>query len=551
MADIDWSKYEEYKPDSAPDESSSMDLKGMLGAPQSRSQNMLSAILLPLLSGEASTPLRAAGATAKSVIADQVRENPALAFALPEANLGKAGAAVKSIPKLGKYLRPALGQALPQGTLSAAGELDQSPEQIAKSAGIGSSMTLPFSLAAEIIKSGNPYARMLGRGTSILGGGLIGHEIGGQIPIPGSDLLSTALSGYLASKGVNPERAAQSTLLKNIKITPEAQARLEAAERLRRPLTPAEATQSPFAGATQGRVGKTTPGMEVLTQAGKKQAFQEEAAINDLLDTIYNPEELGETKSKLYADTLSQDVPKGLTDDLRQNEIIKDAESRIANSSEFKQKMKGVKKDTYEYWNLVKKSLDEREQALKGKKGLKSERARLVGETRRDMLKRLDAINDDYESARNLAERDLTRKDIEKAFDKKNMTFNDFAQFLKSDKKFNDLMFKLRDIPEAQQKLKDIRLLSGKMIPLTASARAEAAGSKGHWWDPRTIYTQLAELLNEQVGKKHDVAAAELMTSPDWMSKLNEYKKPTGFEKALGEILGKTGKGVAQYESRP
>lgn len=535
----------------APEKPQESMLQSILKQPLQGSSNLVEGLMQSMISGKASSPLGATSEAVKNVLANQLRNNPVLAFALPEANLGKVGTIIEQIPKIGKYLKSGIGQAIPQAAYAAASEADQSPEEMAKSAGEAGAFVAPFGAAGKMVAEGNPITRALGRLALGGGAGLMGHEVAKASGVPYADVPMTLLAGYLGSRGINPERAAQRKLLQGIDVTPEVQERVNAAKRLNLDyITPAEATLSPFEAAKQGQIGKTSAGAKLLYEKGGKRIDSEEEAINHLFDEIYDGKKLSGDKKAAYENAMQSKVPQNFIDRYSQDPIVEKAMNYVENKPEYKRSLRGVPKDSFEYWDKVKRIIgDMEESAKRGSKPGKFSQSQFA-DARQKMVGEMDKINPTYETARNIAERDFTRQTLENVFDKKDVNANNFFGFLKSNKKFNDIYNRLDAFPKAQQKLKDMRLLFGDLISQDPSIRSVAKGKRQHYIDPREMMESLSQYVNELTGKKHDVAMVNLMTDPDWISKVSQVKAPMQREELIGALLKNIGKGGGQYISR-
>lgn len=356
-------------------------------------------------------------------------------------------------------------------------------------------------------------------------------DYGSKIPMGAEVLQPTigALSSYLKHISVKPEKAAQRKLFGDLtsEDLPQINERLNAAKRLGISfLTPGEALLSPFQTAKEANIGRTNAGAKLLYAKGKERVGTEEKAINNLLDTIYNKKELAPEKQAAYNDVMNKTLPEDFMEKWKQNPIVEFAIKQMETKPTYKSELLNTPKDSFEYWNIVKRVIGDLEKGeAKGMQGFSSKAATKV---RNNMVSDMDAIQPNYENARNIAEREFTRKDLEKVFDKKSMTLNNFWSLLKSDKAFNKVMRKLDEFPEAQQKLKDIRLLSNEIIPFSDSIRSSYKLEKTGMTKDRNKLDALKRDLDNRFGQEHDVAAVELMTNPNWQKMLIEYLNREG-----------------------
>ncbi|HJY22895.1 MAG TPA: hypothetical protein VJ279_08430 [Hanamia sp.] len=349
-----------------------------------------------------------------------------------------------------------------------------------------------------------------------------------------------ALASYLKHKSVAPEELAKRNLFGDItsEDLPTINERLEAAKRLGISfLTPGEAVLSPFQTAKEANIGRTSSGAKLLYEKGKQRIGTEGQAINNLLDTIYDDTALAPDKKAAYEQTMSQTLPKEFIDKHSDDPVIAHAMEQLHKDPIY-QKALGITKktaeegispqNTFEYWDQVKRVLGDMEESNDSGQGRKPFKKSVIADARRNMVSEMDEIEPQYKLARNISERQFTRKKLEDVFDKKSMTLNNFWSFLKSDKAFDKVMQKLEPFPEAQQKLKDIRLLSNEMIPFDESIRSSYKLEKTGMTKDRNKLDALKRDLDQRFGQEHDVAAVKLMTDPNWQKTLMQYLTKKG-----------------------
>jgi len=462
-----------------------------------------------------------------------------LAFAAPEMELGAAGKLLSSIPKVGKYAKSIVGQALPV----AAFEATQAPEN-AKEAAIESAKGVaPFAALSQAVGSANPYLRLGGRAALAGAGALTGYHGAkalGADSVP-ADALGAALGSALGLAGINPKISARQDLLKGIHGT-DYKSNLEAANRLGLSyLTPAEASKNPFAGALQGDVGRTEKGAKALYEAGQKRLQSEEGAIGKLMGNIYNPTIHDEQLSQLYKKSYNAQAHPLNMEEFKDNEVVKHAEKVVQRNPAFKESLKNVPKDSLEYWDNIKRALDD--MGSKAERAGENSEARILNKTKNAVINKLDEASPFYKDARALAERQKARQSIEDVFNKKEMIgTNLYSGLLNNKSKFNKLYHHLRNVPEAQQQLKDMRQIFGDLIN-PPSVRTAAALSRSNINKERNTFHALATKFKNALTKgKYDSAAVELITNPKWQEELSKINELTGLEKKLQktfQLLGK------------
>lgn len=339
-----------------------------------------------------------------------------------------------------------------------------------------------------------------------------------------------SIGAYLKHISVSPEELAKRNLFGDIEPEdlPTMEKMNEAGKRLNLSyLTPSELLDSPFESVKQANVGRTTKGMKQLFRQGKSREASEESAINKLFDLIHTSK-LDPIKKQAYEVTMKNTLPPEFITKHQDLPVIKDAMKIVDNNAAFKQMLQReygvssdqIPKNTFMYWDMVKRALgDMQYKAAKEKPTEAAEFSR----TRRSIVSDMDAIEPQYKIARNIAERQITKEKLQKVFDKKAKNFNNFDSHLKSKKNYEELLEKLDSFPEAKQQLEDIKLFSGKMVPNNPTTRAAAALKRTGMSDARNALEAKKREFDERYGQEHDLAAVDLMTSPDLMKLLKEY----------------------------
>lgn len=470
------------------------------------------------------------------------------ALLAPETEIPWVSNMLTKLPGWGKYLKTAFGNAVTQGGIAAT----QSQEEPGKAAVEAGSIAAPFSALSEAVKSGNPTIRNIGRVLGGLGGAGLGYygAKGVGAPEPASDL-SALLLGALGSRGGSTERRVRENMLKGVEGT-NYQEPLEAAKRLGLTyLTPAEASGNPFTGGTQGNIGKTEKGAQLLYERGKERAASEENSIENLFENIF-PKTLEERKNERYKNAESVKVPQEKLVELKNNEIFKTALMRVRKEPVYKEKLKGVPENSIEYLNQVKEAMDDMIEESPKKE------ASIIRETKNKMLETLDTVSPAYKEGRQLAERGIVRREIEDLFNKKDETGTNLFKTLLSNKRdYRELQdrFKrleatasnaeqVKSMKSAQQQLEDMRSIFGRLINIPTAKTAEALSrtsmSKGRSSSGEAM-RYLKEILS---GGKYDKAAVELITNPKWsdeVDKLGEITKKDKLIAAFHNLLGKAG----------
>jgi hypothetical protein len=470
------------------------------------------------------------------------------ALLAPETEIPWLSNALMKLPAWGKYLKAGLGNAVTQGAIASS----QSQEEPVKAALEAGSIAAPFSALSEAIRSVNPTVRNISRALGALGAGGLGYAGAKSIGAnePAADI-AALLGGALGGRGGSLERRVRENVLKGVEGT-SYQEPLEAAKRLGLTyITPAEASGNPFTGGIQGGLGKTEKGAQLLYEKGKERAKSEENAIEGLFGNIF-PKALEERKNELYKSADIVKIPQEELEKLKGNEIFKTALNRVRKEPVYKEKLKGVPETSIEYLNQVKEAMDDMIEKAPKKE------ASIIRNTKNNLLETLDTVSPAYKEGRQLAERGIVRGEIEDLFNKKDETGTNLFKTLLSNKRdYRELQdrFKrlevtanspeqIKSMKTAQQQLKDMRLIFGKLINIPTAKTAEALSRSSMSESRSSTQTAMRYLKELLSGGKYDKAAVELITNPKWsdeISKLGEITKKDKLVAAFHNLLGKAG----------
>lgn len=489
-------------------------------------------------------------AEARETPIGQALELP-LYLAAPEIGLPRLGAAAaKYLPRAGKYLTSAIQNALPQAGI-AGGMSALSGENPLTPAAEAGAIAGPFSAASQMVLSGHPVARTIGRLGLGAGAGAIGY---GASQAAGSPEwltpFTTALAAGAGFHGFNPKRRAHENVLKGVEGK-DYQSHLKAAEELGiTHLTPAEASRSRSAGRVQGSLGTTPEGEQVLFNAHEKRAESEKKAIETLKDTIFNPGKHEAEKKAFYDVAYSKSVPPEKLAPFKENENFKQAEKEVLKNSAYKEKLKGIPKNSIEYLDMIKRNLGDKIEFLKIK-GKKTE-AGLIENTQKKLVDEMDKISPEYAQGRAIAERGFARDELEGFFKKKHESMNaqNFGKYLNNNKTYEELQHQLRNVPEAQKQLQNMKLILHNMIG-TPNHKAAAAQSGLSMSKARsTLQAAQTKIDNFLTHGKFDKYAAELITNPKWAEEMEKLKKVTKREELIGKFIDLAGKAGGEYFSQ-
>jgi hypothetical protein len=294
-----------------------------------------------------------------------------------------------------------------------------------------------------------------------------------------------------------------------------------AANRLRTPISPAEASGNPFVGGIEGKYSRTGEAAAEKTRIKMERVVKEKEAINDLLNTIYDkstPEASKSSKEKiqkLYKQFTQWNLKPEVLKDLKKDLVIEDAFNIVQKDPAYRRKLQGISENNYAYLNQVKRAIgDMEENASKDIKN--SAKATEFKEARKELVALMDEHVPSYRNYRQEAQKSIIRSNIEKAMKKKELKGSTFFNaILKNDSEFNKLRNDLKNVPEAQDMLDDMKLAWKNLInlekPSGSAFRAESGLSQS-----RNLFSKIVDIYNEMTGGKRNVKALKFIHSPDW-----------------------------------
>lgn len=410
------------------------------------------------------------------------------AFALPGANIGKVGKVLSKIPKAGKYISKALSDAIPQALYGAS----QAPQDNLTAGAESGATMVPFSVLGELMKGSNPIARHAARALTAGGGAYLGRKSAQTAGFGefGSDI-GALIGGALGGRGYKSPKEMKQGLVEGVH-TDIANPRIAAANKLGLDyITPAEAGISQLAATAQGALGRTPEGAKLLNQRAKSRQASEERAINKTLDMIYSPDKMDKQVDAAYKAINEVNLPQDFPLQFKDNEVIKEAKNLVESTPAYKESLKALMPKNVKlkpgqtdpqatslvYWDHVKRAMDD--MVAKAERAGNNNEARIISNTRRDMRDQMDESFPEYKEARALYERKMVRDGLEKVFDRKEVTGQNFYQALASKKKFDEVIGHLKNAPEAAENLKAMRLIFKDMIGPPTIRTAKGTEERG------------------------------------------------------------------------
>lgn len=316
---------------------------------------------------------------------------------------------------------------------------------------------------------------------------------------------------------------------------------VEAGERLGRPLSPAEATGNPFLGGLQGRYPRTREAAAENVDIGMKNIKSEKKSINKLLDTIFDKSTASNNKVRdLYQTAYKWNMKPEVVNNLKSDPLISEAFETVSKDKAWQRKLEGKPENSFAYLDKVRKELSDQEGKLL-KSGEKSKAAEYT-EARNNLTNVMDDSAPVYAKARAEAQKSIIRSQIEKKLKNGEIKGSEFyKKFIRNENKFNDLHSSLKNVPEAQSMLNDMKQSWHSLInvekPSSASYQSEKALNQA-----RGSLNKALEIWNQIIGKKKNLEAVKFIKGDAWVKKLHDAQK-TGdkekIEKSVNDIMMK------------
>jgi len=513
-------------------------------------------------------------------------------FGLPPANKQNAGDVVAQfvpdlvgaiampetkLPYITKLLSKASGKAgkvLPRTAETVASQAAYgaaaAPEgEKGKSATIQGLLTAPFAGASQYAKATtSPQMRNLMAMLLGTAGGGAGWELGQATG--GNPYISMLLSLGGGALGYRSAATPEMKMLEQVEGVnlndPAVQEKLAASNRIGVNITPAEAAESPYLGGVHAQSSKSAQGSKVGFQKGKQRIAQEESAVTRLMDNIYDPAEMDAEIQRGYAIADQQEVPPTMPLQYQDEPIVEIAFNKIEDSPELLHdaKKKGLvtedgKLDRTKLgsWDNVKRYLDEKITKIeKGeeKSTIDIMKYQSLKEFRDAIRGQLENISEDYRYAKGLAERRNARETVNKAFNKADIdNGNALFKKLQSRKDFAELMGHLNDVPEAQQALRDMRLIFKNSRP-PAKINTTAGLESTNMNKSRNLLDAAKERMKGWVhNNRFDERVLDFIHSGRWQEEMveinkisDQQKKMAAFVDLLGKAAGTAGREAAE-----
>lgn len=316
---------------------------------------------------------------------------------------------------------------------------------------------------------------------------------------------------------------------------------VEAGERLGTPLRPSEASRNPFLAGLEGKYPRTREASFENVEKGMERKESEKKAINNLLNTIYDKSTASNNKVRdLYQSAYQWNMKPEVVNQLKQDPLISEAFEKVSKDKAWQRKIEGKPENSFAYLDKVRKSLSDEESKLM-RSGEKS-KAKEYTEARSNLSNIMDNASPAYKKARQEAQRSIVRSQMEKKLKTGEIQGTEFyKKFIKNENKFNDLVSSLKNVPEAQSTLRDMKSAWHSLInvekPSTASYQSEKALNQA-----RGSLNRAIEMWNQLTGKKKNLEAVKFIRSDAWVKKLKEAQetgKKENVDNAVNDIMMK------------
>lgn len=371
------------------------------------------------------------------------------------------------------------------------------------------------------------------------GGGAIGYGLGDKTGAEIGAGIGLGAPKTLELLGKGKIKPGQETL-KGINYE-EVLPSVESANKLGTPLTPAEASRNPVIGSLQGGYARTNEAAAENVRLGMERKENEKKAITSLLDDIYDRSISSDNNiNELYRNSYKYSLKPHIIDYLKEDPLINEAFDKVEENTRWKRKLQGVSENNYAYLDKVKKSLSDEEKSLM--KSGRLEEAKEVTEARKSLEQIMDNNNPYYKNARSEAQKKIVRRQMEKKLKSKEINGSNFYKtFISNENNYKELHNSLKNVPEAQEKLNDMKQAWHSLIniqkPSTSSYRAETGLEQS-----RARFSELYEAINNFLGLKKNKKAIQYIRSDKWIKDLKNMNLETNSnkkEEIMSNIFGK------------
>ena len=354
------------------------------------------------------------------------------------------------------------------------------------------------------------------------GGAAAGKVIGATAPAIGKKLGITDQPGSEVASYVDPEKYRE---------------KFEAAQRLGRTLTPGELTENPWIAGKEAAFKRTIKGSFENVEQGNKKVEQEKNAIKNFLDNVYdNKKSTNAEKNRLYKSVEKWNLKPSVMNKLKEDPLISQAIHEVSKDPAWQRNLKNVPENNVAYLDKVKRELGDMERGLKTQKG-GGGKSLEYGQARKALTDVMDQAVPGYAKARELAQRKIIRRQIRNKLKKDEISGTElYKKILTNDIEYDELHNSVKNIPEAQQQLSDMKKSFKSLINLK-TATAEAAQKENFWNSARSSVMQIYQSAKDLLGVSDSEKAIKYLNNREWFDDLVSAKTKKEKNEILGDIM--------------
>lgn len=477
-----------------------------------------------------------------------------LSMLIPGKAISSVGKTLEMIPSINKLfgtirkaaetnkLLAGAGKTAKAATEGALGSAMITPENRLKAAEIGAPLNVLTQGAIGAATSSNPFVNLLAR-TAL--GGAAGAGIGSMTPygaLKGAEYGAGAgAAAPYAAKMLGLSRLPPGQEVLNYLKPEDVQKRFEAGLRTGRVLTPSEASgvgrqAAPEASYARGGMAAIEKSKIAEANIGK-----EKEQIKRVLHSIYDRSTASDQNIRnLYEKAYRWNAKPEIISQAKQDPIIESAFNTVQNDKAWRRKLQDVPENNLAYMDKVKKVIQNEEGKLL--RAGEKEKAKEYTEARKQFTELMDNISPDYKAARAEAQKSILRSQLQKKLVSTKGRGTDFYnKILKNDDEFDKLMKGLKNAPEAQDQLRDMKIAWEHLInpetPRGVYGKNETGLAQARNW-----YNIILEKWQDATGNKQGVEATKFFNSPEWPKAFENIQKLKDKDQKAKEVVQLLGK---------
>jgi hypothetical protein len=410
---------------------------------------------------------------------------------------------------------------------------NSTPSDIAQAGGAGAGLQA----ATSALGATNPLINL---GAKLGLGGALGYQANGWPGAVEGAGLGVFAPKVLKELGLGPRAPVSSEFLTEMP-TQEAKKAYEAGNRIGTPLRPSEAFNNTSMAANEGRIENTETGKAAMDIHAKERVIQQKQSINNLLNKIYpKTKKAANNIRSLYEKAYQKNLTQNEVHEIFQDPVLRNANKKILSDPAYSKDLADAGIDNIAYLDQVKRTVDDmRKAALKAGE---SNKARIYKDSSEKLVQKLDEISPEYKAAREAAQKKIIRRDLEKSLGTKEINGrNFFDTVLRNENKYQELLVKLKNSPEALQHIKDMKIAWENLIGKD-TVRTAAGMSAKNTNSARVDASKFWNLFKDTIGAPRDIQRADFIHNPKWWEKFDEvanYKDRLKKKEAFADLFGR------------